>query len=95
MVIPIDIDSAGNVHYVEVNESNPKDLDHPDNSGRKCDIVEMLTYHSSNPQAREVGGWHEVNQLEGEDRPYTRWERLLNGIKQLPPDHPLVALHLK
>ena len=95
MIIPVDIDSDGNTHFIVVEDQNPAIFDHPSNDGTKTDILGVLKHHNANPQAREVGGWHERNQLPGEDREYSRWERLVNAVKELPPDHPLVALHLK
>lgn len=95
MIIVIDIDAHGNEHFIDTDPRVPFLVEHPDGSGRKVDILTMLAYHNTNPQAREIGGWHELNQLPGEEAPMTRWERLVREANHplSPPE--LRALKLK
>jgi hypothetical protein len=93
--VVIDVDSAGGVHTVDFQDGNPKCVDHPNGSGEKIDIYTMLAYHNEHPEAREVGGWHVVNQLPGEIEPMTRWQRLAYACNHAVDHEELIALGLK
>lgn len=95
MFIKIDEDNAGYAQGIFHEAVNPAHFDHPDGSGKKTDIVGVLTHHNANPQSREVGGWHVLNQLSGESHPMTRWDRMVEAVGKLPQDHPLQKLGLR
>lgn len=95
MRIVIDRDAHGNEHFIETTPTVPFFVEHPDGSGRKIDLLTMLAYHNANVKAREIGGWHEVNQLPGEAAPMTRWERLVSAANQIDAPPELRALKLK
>lgn len=78
MRVVIDIDAEGHEHWIETDPEQYILVEHPDGSGPTT-VDQMLLHHDLHPEDREKGGWHVVNQLPGEDRPYTRWERLCNA----------------
>jgi hypothetical protein len=88
MKVIVDVDEAGNVHWIGVDEPHYPKVEHPDRKSGLVDTMTMLAHHNENPQAREDGGWHITSQLEGEDRPYSRWERLVAACNHPDaPDH--------
>ena len=94
MFIVIDRDDNGFEQGVYVAHIGVNIFDHPDGSGKKTDLAGVLTHHNVNPQSREVGGWHVLNQLSGESHPTTRWDRMVEAVGKLPQDHPLQKLGL-
>lgn len=86
MKVVIDIDQSGFEHFIDTDPSVWHKVEHPDGSGPTT-VDKMLIHHDSHPEDREKGGWHVTNQLPGEDRPYTRWERLCMATNH-PDAHP-------
>lgn len=84
MKIPIDQEinaSTGAVeatHYLDLD--TPISLAHPDGSGEPVDMNGFLKYYIRNPEKREQAGYNIRRQLPGEDKPYSRWERIVKAI---------------
>lgn len=95
MKVIVDIDPQGNEHWIDTDPANYHQVEHPDNVTGKVDVDVMLAYHNQDPLSREIGGWHEVNQLPGETMPLSRWQRLVRACNH-PDAHPQAkALGLK
>jgi hypothetical protein len=95
MTVLVDQDEFGNSHFIETDPAKFHKVYHPDNQSGLVGVDVMLLHHNEHPEAREVGGWHVVNQLPGELEPMTRWQRLVNACNH-PDAHPQAkALGLK
>lgn len=79
MRVLIDVDPLGFTQEIETDPTQYHAVQHPDNATGLVGIDVMLRHHNENPQAREIGGWHVVNQLPGETEPITRWQRLVRA----------------
>lgn len=49
----------------------------PDGTDSRVTFQVLMDMYNADPSLREKAGWHEVSQLEGEDQPMTRWQRLV------------------
>lgn len=86
MRVVIDMDEAGNIHFIDTDPANYILVEHPNGSGPTT-VDKMLKHHDNHPKDREIGGWHVMNQLPGEDHPMTRWDRLVAACNH-PDAHP-------
>lgn len=75
-------------HWLDTEQTQnlPK---HHTRDGNYVDMDEFLVALNADPDKRESGGWHVVNQLPGEEKPLTRWQRLLAVTNH--PDSPLAV----
>jgi hypothetical protein len=95
MRIIVDVGPMGEEHFIETDPLLYPTMADPTNPTQQIDAMTLLQRMNGRPDLREVGGWNVINQLKGEDRPYTRWERLVRTVQQLPSTDPLALLQLK
>ena len=67
---------------------------HPISNELQVTILDLLPLYNTNPALRETAGWNVVSQLDGEDKPYSRWQRLVNHTNSDAGDTRLKAMSL-
>lgn len=81
-------DKNGNVtSTLEFIHAEDARVNHPFNAGETITPAEFIGFLNDNPALRESGGWHVASQYPTEDKPVTRWARLVAHTNS-PEGHP-------
>jgi hypothetical protein len=88
-------EDTGAVNWIETDPTLYHQVRHPDNVTGHVGVDVMLAHHNENPDAREIGGWHTMTQLPGEDKPMRMWDRLVAACNSEEATEQAKALKLK